>query len=160
MYVANSFCQMFKAVTNHPFGSKDNLIEFYKKRELRNKTVIRELKASTSDTMNDVKRNVISPLHRYIKSLNRQDLTLFLRFVTGTDIMPENEIVVAFITCPPRAPRSQPSIPQLELNKTYGHYHELAEESENVLKSPESFTFSFKFCMLLLLITVTVYHSD
>ena len=47
------------------------------------------------------KRNSVSHLHRYIKSLNKQDLALFLRFVTGADIMPENEIIVAFITCSP-----------------------------------------------------------
>ena len=100
-YVANSFRQVFKVVTIHPFESKEDLVEFCKKREPTNKKVIRALKASTSDTMNDAKRNVFSHLHRYIKSLSKQDLVLFLRFVTGAEIMAENEIVVAFINCPP-----------------------------------------------------------
>ena len=140
-YVGNSFRQVFKAVTNHPFVSKDDLVEFYKKREPTNEKVIRALKVSTNDTKNDAKRNVISHLHRCIKSLNKKDLALFLRFVTGADIMPEFEIVVAFITCPPLVPRSRTCIPQVELHETCGHYNELAEAFENVLKSPESFFF-------------------
>ena len=67
-HFANSFRQMFKAVTNHLFGPKDDLIEFYKKREPTNKKFIRAFKTSTTDTMNDENRNVISHLHRYIKS--------------------------------------------------------------------------------------------
>ena len=88
---------------------------------------------------------MISHLHRCIKSLNKKDLALFLRFVTGADIMPEFEIVVAFITCPPLVPRSRTCIPQVELHETCGHYNELAEAFENVLKSPESFFFHMTY---------------
>ena len=85
-YVANSFRQVFKAVTNHPFGSKGDLVEFYKKKEPTNKKVIRALKTSISNTMNNAKKNLMSHLHQYIKSLNKQDLALFFRFVTGAGV--------------------------------------------------------------------------
>ena len=147
MYVTNSFCQVFKAVINFAFGSKDDLVEFSTKRELKNKYFISTLKTSTSDATNDAKRNVFHHLHRYIKSLNKQ-IVLFLRFVTEPDIMPENEIVIAFISCHPRPLRLRTSIPQLELHKKWCHINESAEKFENVLKSPENFTFSFIWHML------------
>ena len=36
--------------------------------------------------MNDAKKNLMSHLYPYIKSLNKQDLDFFFRFITGAGI--------------------------------------------------------------------------
>ena len=81
----------------------------------------------TDNDISEAQRSVVMHLHRYIKSCDKKDLSVFLKFITGGGLMPDGKILVKFTDQAPRAPRSRTCVPQLELQDTYSCYNELSE---------------------------------
>ena len=138
-YVANCMSTEFGR-RKHPFTNKEALHEFYKEKSLSSRKVIKCLDVSPE---NDSQRSVVNHVHRFIKSRDKRELATFMRFITGSDIMPEINISVVFVTQLFRAPIARSCVPMLELADTYTCYNELAEEFSAVLNNQESFQFSF-----------------
>ena len=63
--------------------------------------------------LTDAQRTSLYHLTRYIPSLSKDKLLVFLQFVFGDDIMPESPIKVAFVNQIPRAPRARTCVPKL-----------------------------------------------
>ena len=77
-----------------------------------------------------------------MKSLDKKDLKLFLRFMVGSDNMP----VAINVFCKQTiyVPISRVCINQLELDNSYQYINELTEEFTAILTDPNSFRFSFE----------------
>ena len=91
---------------------------------------------------NDSQKTIYDHLSRYVRSLPKKDLAIFLRFVTGADLLPDKPISISFSE-ERLPPRDRTCVPMLILSDNYEHYNTLAEEFENILRNPDSFRFSF-----------------
>ena len=87
-------------------------------------------------------REIFDFLLKFVKSLKRENLERFLRYVTGSDNMPD-VIHLDFVKQNFRAPRARLCSNLLELEDTYLSYNELSEEFLNILTNVESFRLSF-----------------
>ena len=138
-YISNCFHEIFRKFCMNPVDTPINLIQYYEKRSPSAKKVIKCLKF---DSKNENERNIFNYLSKYLKSISKDDLSLFLRFVTGGDLLPDH-IDIEIVHQEPRAPRARTCAAILTLSPTYSCFNELAEEFGSILKSPESFAFSF-----------------
>lgn len=148
-YIANAFADVFKRARSHLFTNMEQLLEFYKNRQPTNRKVVKLLAANPS---NDNQNDIFSHLKQFVKSLSAHDLAMFLKYVTGGDILPNDNIKVVFTEDVPRAPRARTCIPQLELQSSYNCYNELAEEFMNVLKNPEFFVSVYIVCHFVIIV--------
>jgi len=137
-YIANAFATVFKRCKDLRFDTIQQLDDFYEAKRVTNRKVIKSL---ICDPSGELERNILSHLKRFIKSMSKDDLSLFLRFVTGGDVIIEKMIQVVFNEMKPRAPRARTCVPQPEINTSYSDYNEFAEEYMKVLRNPESFHF-------------------
>ena len=139
--MANCFQSVFETrrlAQDHPFKSKELLEKFYNERKPINRKLINCLK--TSD-LTDAQSACFNHLTRFIKSLSKDKLLIFLRFVTGSDIMPENPILVDFNQEKTGTPFVRTCVPMLSLSSSYDCYNMLAEELTNVIMNKESYSF-------------------
>ena len=141
-YIANCFASVFQSRKSQSFETPDDVIQFYKQRSVSSLKVVKCL-SMDEDNLNDNKRSIFSYLKRFVKSLDKKDLNLFLRFCTGGDTLPMGVITVTFDKQDFRAPRARTCVSTLSLADTYSCYNELAEEFSNALKNPDTFIFSF-----------------
>ena len=77
-----------------------------------------------------------------MKSLDKKDLKLFLRFMVDSDNMPV--AINVFCKHTIYAPISRLCINQLELDNSYQYINELTEEFTAILRDSNSFRFSFE----------------
>ena len=70
--------------------------------------------------------------------MSNDDLLLFLRFVSGADVIMEKNIQAVFNEVKLRAPRTSTCVPQLEVNRSYNNYNKFAEECMKILRYLES----------------------
>ena len=138
-YISNCFQDLFCKFPMKPLNSAADLLKFYEIRVPTAKKVIKCLNVNKKD---DNEENFFKYLTKYIKSLSKDELSLFLRFITGGDLLPDI-IEVEFSHREPRAPRARTCTSLLSISPTYSCFNELAEEFGHVLKSPETFVFSF-----------------
>jgi len=138
-YVSNCFGQILTRFPVSPFNSKYNLLEFHKERSPTVKKVISCLNAKQS-TAEEVA--VHGFFVKYLKSLNKKDLCLILRFITGGDMLPD-QIEIEFVpNQTPCMPRAQTCSSVLVLSTDYGCFNELKEQFTNILSHPTSFRFT------------------
>jgi len=138
-YLANAITEVFNTIRNQPFSTREKLLDFYNKKKVASRGVIKCLSVSPGT---ESEKEVIAHLKRFIKSLEPKELGLFLTFITGADIISETEISVVFTEDSPRMPRARTCIPQLELQNQYSCYNELAEGFFNILRDPFCFSSS------------------
>ena len=118
------------------------LRNFYSEKKVTVKKVL-NLFQLNSDVTNEQKQ-AFGFLKKYIKNLDLKDLTLFLRFVTGSDVMTVSKVDISFTTLEgvKRRPIARTCGPLLELPQTYTIYNELNEEFTNILHNPEAYRFN------------------
>ena len=73
--------------------------------------------------------------------MSKDKLLKFLRFVTGSDIMPKNSIEVNFDQQNTGMPFVCTCVPMLSLSASYDCYNMLAEELTKVILDKESYSF-------------------
>ena len=139
-YIINCFDMVFADHLLKRFPDVNGIFDFYKEKMPAPAKVVKKL--IFSDELNEWQKQVSDFLKKYIKSLDKKDLKLFLRFVVGSDNMPV-EINVMFCKQTIPAPRSRVCINQLELDESYQYINELAEEFTAVLSDPNSFKCCF-----------------
>ncbi len=99
-----------------------------------------------SDSSNDAERCCLDHLKRYIKFLQSTLLETFLQFVTGSDILLCDSIIVSFsnlLSDPVQSGKGRRPIvrtcgPVLELLSTYQSYNELSEEFTELLNNKDA----------------------
>ena len=139
-YIANCLSEVLTSQNEHElFTSVEALLAFYEKHKPTAKKVIKSL---NNDALNEKEVEIFNHLTRFVKSLSKDILILFLRFVTGADMVPDS-ITVSFQEQAFRAPVSRTCSNTLFLSTTYVCYSELAEELNNILRNSESFSFQF-----------------
>ena len=139
-YVTNCFSEVFVKFRNqYPINSAENLFQFYEKKV---PTVRKVLKCLNSSANKKEEIETMDYLTKYLKSIDKNTLSLFLRFVTGGDLLP-TKIEVQFVDQQPRMPRTRTCTCLLMLSSSYDCVNELSEEFSHVLMFPDAFSFSF-----------------
>ena len=141
-YMANCFQNVLrlKKVSNeHPFHSLELLEKLFHERQPTNRKVVKCLKPCTELT--EAQSTCFNHLTRFIKSLSKEKLLKFLRFVTGSDIMPENSIEINFDQSNNGMPFARTCVPMLSLSASYECYNMLAEELTKIILDRESYYF-------------------
>ena len=89
-------------------------------------------------------RQCLDYLKKYIRSLQGVSLSLFLKFVTGSDVMSCKTIDVSFtdLDGAARRPIIHTCGPAVELPSTYQSYNELSEEFSELLQQKDSWKFN------------------
>ena len=100
------------------------------------------INALVCNPANDAERMVFTHLTRYIKSLSKDNLLAFLRFIAASDLAPD-AIVVDFKEHSVRAPVVCTCSNCLTLSSAYPCYNVIADKITNILKNKESFNFYF-----------------
>ena len=121
------------------FSSAEHLEQFYQRYAPTAKKVINALVCTPA---NNAERTVFTHLTRYIKSLSKDNLLAFLRFITASDLAPD-AIVVDFKEHSFRAPVARTCSSCLTLSSAYPCYNVFADGITNILKNKESFNFYF-----------------
>lgn len=138
-FVANCWSPLFIKLRKL-IKTSDDLTKLYEERKPTPKKVVKLLEASPQ---NDAERCCLDHLKRYLKSLEG-NISNFLRFVTGSDILTCTSIKVTFNTLEGlmRRPVAHTCGPTLELPTTYQSYNELVEEFSSILSDKSSLTFN------------------
>ena len=88
---------------------------------------------------NEAEKDALDYLKRFVRGLNQQDLSSFLRFITGSDMICVNKIPVQFTSLDgfERRPIAHTCGAVLELPRTYESFPELRQEFNNILHQRE-----------------------
>ena len=107
-YIINCFGMAFRHHLLKKFPNDSNIYDFYEEEMPTHTKVLKKL---FLDEMNERQKLVSDFLKGYIKSFDKIEFKLFLRFVVGSDNIPV-EINVVFCKQTIRAPRSRVCINQ------------------------------------------------
>lgn len=123
------------------FSSLNKLKEFFLLMKPNAKKVIKTLKPRINQ---ECDQQSFEFLKKFIKSLDPASLKIFLKFVTGSDVLVCDSIDVAFTLSDgfERRPVAHTCSPLLEVPATYQSYSELTEEFNNILRNKEAWTFN------------------
>lgn len=102
------------------------------------------LKLIKSQPATDQERQCLDHLKKYIRSLQGKSLSLFLQFITGSDIISCDTIEVAFsaLDGASRRPVAHTCGPLLEIPSSYQSHNELSEEFSELLQHKEAWHFN------------------
>ena len=102
------------------------------------------MKLIKSEPVTDQEGQCLDRLKRYIRSLQGKSLSLFLQFITGSDIISCDTIEVAFsaLEDASRRPVAHTCGPLLEIPSSYQSYNELSEEFSELLQHKEAWDFN------------------
>eukprot|EP00794_Sanderia_malayensis_P000832 gene832-124_t len=118
----------------HKLGIRnmDDLKLLIKQKEVSAKKII---KLFQSNPGNEAERETMEHLKRFVKSLDAKDLGLFLKLLTGSDVISVDLIEITYTSLQGAAHRPifHTCGPLLELPSTYDSYSDLAEEMNNLL---------------------------
>ena len=122
--------------TYEDFSSVCNIKKFYNKVQPTNRKVLQLLKA---EPISDAERESYKFLQEYVRGLDKKELKVFLKFVTGSFIIIVKNIQVSFnnLQGAQRRPFVRTCTPMIELPATYRNFCELREEFSNILKSSQ-----------------------
>ena len=142
-YIVNCWTPILMELkTDHDpaFQTQETLSELYESRTPTAKKVIKLLKVSPLD---DMQRQTLNHLKKYIKSLEGKALERLLHFITGSDIICFPSIEVTFNNMSGKARRPVVHIcgPLLELSTTYESYTDMAEEFTNIMREQQGWSF-------------------
>lgn len=113
----------------------DKLQAIYKECEVTPKNVLKML--NSTETHAQAHTKVFGYLKKYIRECTERQLTNFLRFCTGSDVLTGTPITVLFNECDgfTRAPTARTCNYTLELSGTYQTFPEFRTEMNGVLES-------------------------
>ena len=103
-----------------------------------NRKVLDLVRPAVSIT-NEAEKDALYYLKRFVRGLNQQDLSSFLRFITGSDMICVNKIPVEFTSLDgfERRPIAHTCGAVPELSRTYESFPELRQEFNNILHQRE-----------------------
>ena len=104
--------------------------------DIKRPTAKKILKLIKSEPATDQERQCLDHLKKYIRSLQGKSLSLFLQFITGSDIISCDTIEVAFSALDGASRRL------LEIPSSYQSYNELSEEFSELLQHKEAWHFN------------------
>lgn len=138
-YVTNCWSPIF-TILKKLIKTSDDLSKSYQERKPTPKKVVQLLEANPSS---DAEKCCFDHLKGYLKSLEG-NISTFLRFVTGSDILNCGTIKVTFsnLEVLTRRPVAHTCGPVLELPSTYQSYNELVEEFSCILSDKSSLSFN------------------
>ena len=113
------------------FQTVDSLLSVYGAKKPTQKKVCKLL---ISNSSTDAQRKCFSHLKRFVKSLDDNLVSVFLQYVTGSNIIAIDSIEVAFSeeSGKTRRPVAHTCAPLLVIPSTYQSYNELSEEFSNI----------------------------
>lgn len=141
-YIAECWAPVLSILKEHMSFSK---VEGIRKLCLDSKpTAKKVIKSLVATPKNEAERESLGFLKKFIKSLDAVSLKVFLKFLTGSDVLIQKNISVSFnsVAGIARAPVAHTCGPCLELPSTYQSYNELAEDFTKILREKESWTFN------------------
>lgn len=114
------------------FSTTEDLCNLYQRIKPTNRKVISMLKA---DPNNNSERAALDFLKRFVRGMGEAQLSSFMRYVTGADVLCVPQISVQFSALDgfARRPIAHTCGSLLELPSTYNTYPELREEFSNIL---------------------------
>ena len=141
-YIAECWAPVLSILKEHMSFSK---VEGIRKLCLDSKpTAKKVIKSLVATPKNEAERESLGFLKKFIKSLDAVSLKVFLKFLTGSDVLIQKNISVSFnsVAGIARAPVAHTCGSCLELPSTYQSYNELAEDFTKILREKESWTFN------------------
>lgn len=141
-YILNCWSSILQCLKIFPdFQSIDTLNKMYDTKKPTTRKVIKLIESSPAT---DQERQCIDYLKKYIRSLQGNMLSLFLQFVTGSDVIGSQGIQVSFTVLDgtARRPVVHTCGPLLEIPSTYQSYSELSEEFSELLSNKDAWHFT------------------
>ena len=140
-YVANAWSPILKQLKGFKqFETVESLVSFYEAKKPNQKKVC---KLFISSPASDAERECFSHLKRFVKSLDDNVISVFLQYVTGSNIIAVDSIEVAFSdeSGNARRPVAHTCAPLLIIPSTYQSYNELSEEFNNIFRREAAWSF-------------------
>ena len=131
-YVANAWSPIQNELKRFKeFQTVDSLLSVYGAKKPTQKKVCKLL---ISNPSTDAQRKCFSHLKRFVKSLDDNLVSVFLQYVTGSNIIAVDSIEVAFSeeSGKTRRPVAHTCAPPLVIPSTYQSYNELSEQFSNI----------------------------
>ena len=141
-YVTNCWAPILKPLIAFPdFQSLVTLENLY---DIKRPTAKKIVKLIKSEPVTDQERQCLDHLKKYIRSLQGSLLSVFLQFITGSDIISCDSIEVTFsaLEGTSRRPVAHTCGPLLEIPSSYQSYNELSEEFSELLQNKEAWHFN------------------
>lgn len=141
-YVTNCWAPILKPLIAFPdFQSLVTLENLY---DIKRPTAKKIVKLIKSEPVTDQERQCLDHLKKYIRSLQGSSLSVFLQFITGSDIISCDSIEVTFsaLEGTSRRPVAHTCGPLLEIPSSYQSYNELSEEFSELLQNKEAWHFN------------------
>ena len=141
-YVTNCWAPILKPLIAFPdFQSLVTLENLY---DIKRPTAKKIVKLIKSEPVTDQERQCLDHFKKYIRSLQGSLLSVFLQFITGSDIISCDSIEVTFLT--PEGTSCRPVThtcgPPLETPSSYWLYNELSEEFSELLQHKDAWHFN------------------
>ena len=141
-YVTNCWAPILKPLIAFPdFQSLVTLENLY---DIKRPTAKKIVKLIKSEPVTDQERQCLDHFKKYIRSLQGSSLSVFLQFITGSDIISCDSIEVTFsaLEGTSRRPVAHTCGPLLEIPSSYQSYNELSEEFSELLQNKEAWHFN------------------
>lgn len=140
-YIAQCWSAILEGLRQlQQFTSPETITGLYAMKIPTAKKVIKTITCQPTDA---AERQCLEFLQKFIRSLDFAALGTFLKYVTGSDIMPENmEVSFTSMDGFARRPIAHTCGPLLELPRTYISYSELAEEFTSLLRDKGAWGFN------------------
>ena len=141
-YIIDCFVPILSVLRAFPaFQTLHGLQEMYLEKKPTPKKIIKLLDANPQ---NEPQRMALDHLKRYIRSLDGQAVSQFFSFLTGSNVITCESILVTFsmLEGAGRRPIIRTCGPIIELPSTYQSYSELAEEFSSVINEKGAWSFN------------------
>lgn len=143
-YIAHCWAPIISMLKKHPhFSCLKSISDAIVDMTPSTKKVIKALKVAEIKT--DAERQSFDYLKKFIKTLDGASLKIFLKFVTGSDVLVTHQDITIYFTSIDGMARRiivHTCEPSLELPSTYQSYTEMMEEFNNILRSKEAWNFN------------------
>lgn len=141
-YIIDCFAPILSMLRAFPaFQSLQGLQDMYLEKKPTPKKIIKLLDANPQ---NEQERMALDHLKRYIRSLDGQAISQFFSFLTGSNVITCESILVTFsmLEGVGRRPIIRTCGPILDLPSTYQSYSELAEEFSSLINEKGAWSFN------------------
>jgi len=141
-YIADSFAPIISYLRVFEiFQTTDGVQSLYNTKKPTAKNLVRLLRVTPQ---NPAETECFDHFKRFIRNLERKDLSKLLQFMTGSDVIVCDRIDISFSNLDgnARRPIVRTCGPTLELPSTYKSYNDLAEEFTSLLNDKEAWTFN------------------
>lgn len=132
-YIAQCWAETLTELKEHdPFKTPKSITEYLSSKTPTARKVLRVVESNPSS---DAERQFLDFLKKFIRSLDAAALETFLKYTTGSDIMPSS-LVVSFTSMTRIARRTIAHTcgQHLELPHTYQSFNELSEDFTAILR--------------------------